>query len=400
MSASAIERMPLIGFAGLAQRQINGVDLQPLSQQLLTHAQNDGPDAASCLLDLAVILQFNGGADDALAVQLQRQALLIQRVYRLPAHRQPAVLTVLLLVRAGLLLDNLPVDALLADSDIDLIWVYVDSAHLPVAEDLPEHDVLLVAVGESDASQTLLQQLDDCLHNWPRPVLNRPARIADMARPRAAQLLADVPGLFVPACGRLVREVLLNLNTDDLWPCLIRPLGSHAGKGLALLNHSADLAAYLAEQNADEFMLSQYVDYASADGLYRKYRIAFIDGRPQLCHLAISEHWMVHYLNAGMSESADKRAEEAHAMDYAFEAEFLPRHRQALSEIPRRLGLDYFAMDCAELSDGGLLLFEVDTAMIVHNLDPQALYPYKHRHMPRVFAEFRRCLLRASARPL
>ena len=51
--------------------------------------------------------------------------------------------------------------------------------------------------------------------------------------------------------------------------------------------------------------------------MFRKYRIALIEGRPFACHMGVSEHWMIHYLNAGMRESAPKRAEEA-----CFMAEF------------------------------------------------------------------------------
>ncbi len=53
-----------------------------------------------------------------------------------------------------------------------------------------------------------------------------------------------------------------------------------------------------------------------------------------------------------------------------------------------RLGLDYFAIDCAEAPDGSLLVFEADVAMIVHDLDPADLYPYKKRQMGKLFDAF------------
>jgi hypothetical protein len=96
---------------------------------------------------------------------------------------------------------------------------------------------------------------------------------------------------------------------------------------------------------------------------------------------------MVHYLNAGMAESAAKRDEEAQAMA-GFDEGFARRHAAAFDSLNERLQLDYFAIDCAEAPDGRLLIFEADVAMIIHDLDPPGLYPYKKRQMKAVFDAF------------
>jgi hypothetical protein len=44
-----------------------------------------------------------------------------------------------------------------------------------------------------------------------------------------------------------------------------------------------------------------------------------------------------------------------------------------------------------------LLVFEADTAAIVHLMDPEALFPYKHVQMRRVFAAFGDMLRRRAA---
>lgn len=54
-------------------------------------------------------------------------------------------------------------------------------------------------------------------------------------------------------------------------------------------------------------------------------------------------------------------------------------------------------MDCAETEDGRLLVFEIDTAMLVHAMDPEDLYPYKKPAMRRLFAAFREMLGLAAA---
>jgi glutathione synthase/RimK-type ligase-like ATP-grasp enzyme len=132
--------------------------------------------------------------------------------------------------------------------------------------------------------------------------------------------------------------------------------------------------------------------------LFRKYRIVLIDGRPYACHMGVSEHWMIHYLNAGMRESAGKRAEEARFMA-EFDQDFARRHARALDALAKRVGLDYFGIDCGETPEGELLIFEADVAMIVHAMDPPDLFPYKGPQMRKVFDAFRAMLEKVAERP-
>ena len=142
--------------------------------------------------------------------------------------------------------------------------------------------------------------------------------------------------------------------------------------------------------------MSPFIDYSSADGLYRKYRVALVDGVPFAVHMAISEHWMVHYLNAGMRENAARRAEEARFMAH-FESDFAIRHHLALSGLHEALGLDYVVVDCAETPGGELLVFEVDTGGVVHALDPPEIFPYKRPALEKLFRAFRQLLSRRAA---
>ncbi len=130
--------------------------------------------------------------------------------------------------------------------------------------------------------------------------------------------------------------------------------------------------------------------------MFRKFRIAFIDGAPFLCHMAASEHWMVHYLNAGMAEHAERRADEARAMA-AFDGGFAVRHAPAFATLCERMALDYFQIDCAEMPDGRLLIFEAAVAGIVHLMDPPDLFAYKPPQMRRVFAAFDAMLRRRAS---
>jgi hypothetical protein len=155
----------------------------------------------------------------------------------------------------------------------------------------------------------------------------------------------------------------------------------------------AELAGYLARTQDADFYVCPFIDYSGPDGKFRKQRIALIDGKPFASHLAISEHWMVHYLSAGMAKHEDRRAEEAAWMQN-FDTDFAVRHAQAFEALHRRIGLDYFAIDCAELPDGRLLLFEADVAMIVHAMDSDVTFPYKKDAMRKLFDAFHAALLR------
>ena len=120
--------------------------------------------------------------------------------------------------------------------------------------------------------------------------------------------------------------------------------------------------------------------------------LPMIDGEPFACHMGVSSHWMVHYVNAGMYDDAAKREEEARFMD-GF-AEFARRHQQALTAIHERNRLDYICIDYAETTDGRLLIFKADHCMVTHAMDPEDLFPYKQVHMLKVKNAFREYLIR------
>jgi hypothetical protein len=122
--------------------------------------------------------------------------------------------------------------------------------------------------------------------------------------------------------------------------------------------------------------------------------VALIDGKPYACHMGVSSHWMIHYVNAGMYENAKKREEEAVFMEH-FD-DFAQRHRPALDAIYQRTKLDYLCIDCAETQDGQLFVFEIDHAMVVHAMDPENLFPYKQFHMQKVKTAFRDFLFRLT----
>jgi hypothetical protein len=152
------------------------------------------------------------------------------------------------------------------------------------------------------------------------------------------------------------------------------------------------MSAYLDGQPEREFFVSRFVDYSSADGQFRKYRIVIVDGKPYPCHMAIADQWDIWYLNAGMLFSESKRLEEA-AFMRTFDNAFAVRHRNALSRMIERVNLDYYLVDCAENQKGELLVFEADNTAVVHNMDSPELFPYKPPQMQAIFKAFANMLV-------
>jgi hypothetical protein len=301
---------------------------------------------------------------------------------------------------------NTPIEFLLEDSGIELMVLYVVAGfELPVP--LPDHDVAIVIASDSEDCRDALRKIDAAAPRWPRPLLNPPALVGSLDRDKLHRLLAGIEGLVIPATVVVTRErlsdatrstdLLADIAADLAFPVIVRPRGSHAGNGLARIDDGAALSSYLGEHAGDLFFISRFVDYASADGLFRKYRVVFVDGRAYACHMAIAERWDIWYLNAGMAESAAKRLEEETFMR-TFDIGFGRRHQSALEAMADRIGLDYFTVDCAETHDGSLLIFEADNTAVVHNMDSPDLFPYKPPQMRKVFDAFAAMLERRAAR--
>ncbi len=391
------DRPALMGLAALMRRVFETGDLAPLAAQLLNRAQND-PNDANALMDLSTVLELSFKPEIAMATQ--DQALQLQPLYHLPSAQEPAI-RLLALMAPGDMSTNAPLGFLLENSDIALDMLYVGNGVPPVPK-LPDHDVLFVAIGESEATHALLEELQPVLATWPRPVINPPEQIMQTSRDQTYALLHDAPGIVIPPSVRLERSVLEGIRQGDIsidtvlpgfsFPIIVRPVDSHAGHGLARLASADEFENYLSQNQETRFFISPFVDYRGTDGLFRKFRVVLIDGRPYAGHMGISAHWMIHYLNAGMTEDANKREEEARFMA-EFDHEFAQRHATAVAAINTRFGLDYLVIDCAETAQGELLIFEVDTGAVVHAIDPPDLFPYKVPAMQTVFAGFHQLLV-------
>ena len=268
---------------------------------------------------------------------------------------------------------NLPVALLLdeATTDLHTLWL-LDPAILPT--DLPDIDCIFIAIAQDHRHDAALQAADRLAAHIGKPVINPGHRIARTGRDAVAAMLGNLPGAIVPPQTLLGRATLAH---PIAFPAIIRPHTSHAGTGLARIANAQDLRRYLAEHQAvEEFFVAPFIDYRSTDGFWRKFRVVFVDGRPMPFHMAIHDDWAVWYYNAGMDRDAGKRAEEA-AFLTNITAVFPAQAMGALEEIAARIGLDYFGLDCGLMPDGTLVVFEVETGMIVHDRPEGDAFAYR-----------------------
>ena len=387
-----------IGFARLTTMAFHGTDLRPLRDELISKVAGGTADAGEGL-DLSLIAQLLGDKQTGMAIQAE--VLAFHRLFRSPCSAEKPKLRVLALAAAIDMGGNTPIEFLLEDSGIELLTLYVVAgAELPLP--LPDHDIAIVVASDSEECRDALRIIDRAAARWPRPILNLPRLVGNLDRDKLHGLLNGIEGLDIPATASLSRAQLSDVARWKLWfadelqfPIIVRPRGSHAGVGLAKLDDRAAIVRYLAERPELEFFVSRFVYYANDDGLFRKYRIVFVDGRPYACHMAIADRWDIWYLNAGMALSESKRLEEEDFMRN-FDSGFAVRHRAALAAMADRVGLDYFTVDCAENKRGELLIFEADNTAVVHNMDSPELFPYKPPQMRAIFEAFADMLYRGA----
>jgi tetratricopeptide (TPR) repeat protein len=294
---------------------------------------------------------------------------------------------------------NVPLRHLLSRDRFSRLNWMIEYASEDQQRSLPPYDLVFNAIGDADLAGPTEAPMRRFLTDCPRPVLNRPDKVARTRRDRLPALLGDILGVVVPAVARLPAAALEQQSLVDATlqaglapPLLVRPAGSHGGQGLERADTPAALAAL--DPSGDVYV-TQFCDYRSADGYYRKYRVIFVDRRPYPYHLAISRDWLLHYENAGMAEAAAGRAEEQRFLDDP-EGALGALATQALGEIGRRLDLDYAGVDFSLLDDGRLLVFEANATMLVHPEAQGGVFAYKNRAVAMITDAFEAMVLAAA----
>lgn len=235
---------------------------------------------------------------------------------------------------------------------------------------MPMPSVILNCIADPDSHGRSLERATELLEQARVPVLNRPQNVRKTTRDNIYRLFHGTPGLVVPRTLRLaprrlddIRAVIADGGMTA--PFLVRPAGEHGGTGLLRVDTEADLDQL--ERFAFDgrgYYLTEFVDFRSPDGLYRKYRLVMLDGRVYPRHLIASDHWNIHARSRStvMQNNLDLMAQERAFIDHP-DRHFSATVGQALAHIRKTLDLDYFGIDCALTTQGEMVVFEINACV-------------------------------------
>jgi len=325
------------------------------------------------------------------------EAARIQPLIRRPAAKSPADFRVLALFApfAG----NLPTDYLFKDAAYDTDTLALFSCSEFDAESLKQNvQVVVNLISDADQAGDLLPLVADLVDRLGRPTVNHPHKIERTTRDAVAGLLEGIPGSRVARILRQKAATDLAIATVQAAlaspsAVLVRPVGTHGGDDFEKIEDPVELASLLAQRPDTDRYLIEYIDYRSADTYFRKYRFIFVDEEILPYHLAIAGDWKVHHDGTDMVDHRWMQQEEEaflHNPGTVFNSD----HYRVLREIQRRIGLDYFGIDCGLDRSGNLVVFEVNASMLVHGQNEQ--FPYKAPFVHRIKSAFNEMLRKCA----
>lgn len=246
--------------------------------------------------------------------------------------------------------------------------------------ELSTYRYIMNMVTEPERNPQVLQNISRLVRGVPAKIINRPDAILRSTRDLVARKLAGIEGLVVPGTVRLragkPTSSMRTLARSELtFPIILRQTGTHKGQ-IAGLMQSADETHDMLIEGREHFA-TEFVDFRSSDGLYRKYRVFFIGDRIVFRHMLVSDEWNVHAKDRQrfMATRPELRAEEA-AIFAQPEGAFPATILQTLGQVRDRMNLDFFGMDFALLPDGRVLLFEANASMNFFPFLPDPEFAY------------------------
>jgi hypothetical protein len=234
--------------------------------------------------------------------------------------------------------------------------------------------VIFNQIADPDTHRGALQRCVELCDQVDTRVINHPRKIQQTSRDRVSSTLQGIPGVIVPRVQRFQPR-----SPDDVFsraaaegfelPFIARVAGLHGGVSMVKVDSRDDYdALHALPFDGRDFYLTEFIDYRSPDSLYRKTRIALVDGVPLIRHHLIDANWMVHASALALMDQRPDLMDEANGVLADFDGRLRPAIEDRLSEITRRLGLDYYGIDCHIDAQGEILLFEANANMnILYN---------------------------------
>jgi hypothetical protein len=251
--------------------------------------------------------------------------------------------------------------------DRDLIdRLLITRGQQPQRSELNGYPVIVNMITEAERNAAILHKLEDLLSGFPGRVINPPDAVLRSTRGQVAQLLTGIPGLIAPKIVRLrgddaqLAEGAIE-QAGLVAPFIVREVGTHTGRTVRLCGSISEAVEGLA--SGKEYLATQFVDFASGDGLYRKYRVWFIGPHAVLRHMYVSDGWNVHSADRArfMALHPGIIAEEKGLIESS--DPFGPRVQDVLRAVRERMPLDFFGLDFGLMPNGEVVLFEANATM-------------------------------------
>lgn len=261
------------------------------------------------------------------------------------------------------------------------------------SSDLSRYERVLNLITDPDQHGQSLEKLGKLLRGYRGQVINRPEAVMRSTRDLVARRLAGIEGLRVPSAIRLRNSkpgaaLAVAERAGIAFPAILRRTGTHGGNIVGRVENLDELRVGLSEPG--DYLLTEFVDFRSADGFYRKYRFFFYGKRPIFRHMIASDHWDIHARDRMrfMVERPQFLVEEARLFDRP-EGVFLAAIHQVLDSVAERMGLDFFGMDCGIAANGEVVLFEANATMNFFPFMTDPRFAYVERCLPPAQTAFR-----------
>ena len=237
-------------------------------------------------------------------------------------------------------------------------------------------EVLVNGICEPLTQRGALQQVARLERETGLPALNPSRVIETTARPAMARRVGRADGVRAPHCtlyeagaGRLVDHIA---TEGHRYPVLLRPAGSHGSTGLVRVSDEADVAA--AARTVGTCTVTDFVDFRSDDGLWRKHRMVYAGGRLFRRHLLIDEQWNVVGNSRYFMHERGLLDEEREWLSRPVAPEVDPVEARVLEQF-EAMELDFGAIDYAVLPEGELVIFEINACVQVTGTIPDEYRP-------------------------
>ncbi len=230
--------------------------------------------------------------------------------------------------------------------------------------------VLVNLICEPETQRLALRQLASFELAAQLPLVNPSWAVTSTARPAIARRLAHQVGVRAPHCtlhraaaGTLAEHIATH---GHRYPVLLRPPGRHGSEGLVRVDDPSEIA-HQPQALRDSCTVTDFVDFRSDDGLWRKYRMIYAGDRLFRRHVLTDRGWnLTRAARPFMRGRPELIAQEREWLDRPVTLERDSIEARVMHQF-RALQLAFGVMDFALAPDGDLVVFEINACLQLTN---------------------------------